>query len=71
MSPVNTTNATIVVNVKSGSTSAPTGTCSATARAEAVDPVDPLPAPMPNLLLTVTPPDAGPTQFSWPIDIIR
>lgn len=54
-----------------GSTSAPTGTYSATVRAEAVDPADPLPAPMPNLLLTVTPPDAGPTQFSWPIDIIR
>lgn len=53
------------------STTAPTGTYGATIEATAVDPADPLPAPMPTLLLTVTPPGSNPTQFSWPINIVR
>jgi hypothetical protein len=53
------------------STTSPTGTYGATIEAAAVDPADPLPAPMPTLLLTVTPPGGNPTQFSWPINIIR
>jgi hypothetical protein len=53
------------------STTAPTGTYGATIEATAVDPAAPLPAPMPTLLLTVTPPGSNPTQFSWPINIVR
>lgn len=46
----------------------PTGTYGVTLRADAVDPADPLPA-QGLLLLTITPPGAASTQFSWNVSV--
>jgi hypothetical protein len=53
-----------------GLASSPTGPYTAGIRADAVALTDPLPTGI-SLLLTITPPDAPPTQFSWPIVLAR
>lgn len=51
-------------------TTGPTGAYGITIQADEVDPADPLPLPG-LLLLTISPPSAPPTQFSWGISVQR
>ncbi len=51
-------------------TTAPTGPYGVTLQAAEVDPADPLPLPG-LLLLTITPPNATPTQISWGLQVLR
>lgn len=51
-------------------TTAPTGPYAVSLKAEAVDPADALPDPG-RLILTIDPPNASATQFSWNVSVLR